>query len=159
RHAELLAEMGFDASVYQPEGPPPWLETRAKLLTRLNTAADDILVFPEALNGPLVELLQIAGRKVLFSQAHYYTLFNPIPPERYGSLGFERIACQSAVAKGFLERVLKLSGIALLPCFVDPALFQPREKRNQIALIPKKLPREAAAIQRIFTLKYPELAS
>ena len=90
RHAELLAEIGFDAWVYQPEGPPVWLETGAKLLTRLNTAADDILVFPEALNGPLLDLLQIAGRKVLFSQAHYYTLFNPIPPERYGSLGFER---------------------------------------------------------------------
>jgi len=159
RHAELLAEIGFDAWVYQPDGPPAWLETQAKLLTRLNTAADDILVFPEALNGPLLELLQIAGRKVLFSQAHYYTLFNPIPPERYGSLGFERIACQSAIAKGFLERVLKLSDIALLPCFVDPALFYPREKRNQIAVIPKKLPREGAAIQKIFTLTYPELAS
>lgn len=159
RHAELLAEIGFDAWVYQPEGPPVWLETGAKLLTRLNTVADDILVFPEALNGPLLELLQITGRKVLFSQAHYYTLFNPIPPERYGSLGFERIACQSTIAKGFLERVLKLSEIALLPCFVDSALFHPRERRNQIAVIPKKLPREAAAIQKIFTLKYPQLAS
>jgi hypothetical protein len=145
--------------VYQPDGPPSWLETRAKLLTRLNAAADDILVFPESLNGPLLELLQLSARKVLFSQAHYYTLFNPIPPERYGALGFERIACQSAIAKGFLERVLKLSDIALLPCFVDPVLFQPREKQNQIAVIPKKLPREAAAIQKIFTLKYPQLAS
>jgi hypothetical protein len=110
------------------------------------------------LNGPLLDLLQLQARKVLFSQAHYYTLFNPIPPERYGSLGFERVACQSLIAKGFLERVLRFSDIAILPCFVDPVLFHPREKRNQIALIPKKLPREAAAVQRIFTLKYPELA-
>ena len=159
RHAELLTELGFDAWVYQPDGPPAWLETKAKLLTHLNAAAADILVFPESLNGPLVDLLQVQARKVLFSQAHYYTLFNPVPPERYATLGFERIACQSLVAKGFLERVLKLSDIALLPCFVDPALFHPREKHNQIALIPKKLPREAAAIQKIFTLKYPELAS
>ena len=159
RHAELLAEIGFDVWVYQPDGPPSWLESRAKILTRLNANADDLLVFPEALNGPLLDLLQLKARKVLFSQAHYYTLFNPIPPERYGALGFERIACQSLVAKGFLERVLKLSGIAILPCFVDPVLFHPRDKRNQIAVIPKKLPREAAAIQKIFTLKYPELAS
>ena len=158
RHAELLAEIGFDAWVYQPDGLPSWLESRAKLLTRLNAGADDVLVFPEALNGPLLDLLQLQARKILFSQAHYYTLFNPIPPERYGSLGFERVACQSLVAKGFLERVLSLSDIAVLPCFVDPALFHPRDKRNQIAVIPKKLPREAAAIQKIFTLKYPELA-
>jgi len=159
RHAELLAEMGFDAWVYQPDGQPTWLESRAKLLTRLNADADDLLVFPEALNGPLLDLLQLPSRKVLFSQAHYYTLFNPIPPERYGALGFERIACQSEIAKGFLERVLKLSDIAVLPCFVDPALFQPREKHNQIAVIPRKLPREAAAIQKIFTLKYPQLGT
>lgn len=159
RHAELLAELGFDAWVYQPDGPPAWFETKANLLIHLNAAAGDILVFPESLNGPLVDLLQVQARKVLFSQAHYYTLFNPIPPEHYATLGFERIACQSLVAKGFLERVLRLSDIALLPCFVDPALFHPREKQNQIAVIPKKLPREAAAIQKIFTLKYPELAS
>ena len=29
RHAELLTEMGFDACVYQPEGPPGWFETWA----------------------------------------------------------------------------------------------------------------------------------
>jgi glycosyltransferase involved in cell wall biosynthesis len=158
RHAELLGEIGFDAWVYQPDGLPSWLDSRAKLLTRLNANPDDVLVFPEALNGPLLDLLQLKARKVLFSQAHYYTLFNPIPPERYGALGFERVACQSLIAKGFLERVLRLSNIALLPCFVDPALFHPRDKHNQIAVIPKKLPREAAAIQKIFTLKYPELA-
>jgi hypothetical protein len=159
RHAELLSDIGFDAFVYQPDGAPSWLETKANLLTRLNAAPNDVLVFPESLNGPLLDLLQAPARKVLFSQAHYYTLFNPIPPERYRTLGFERIACQSLIAKGFLERVLKLSDIAVLPCFVDPALFCARDKQNQIAVIPKKLPREAAAIQRIFTLKYPELAS
>jgi hypothetical protein len=159
RHAELLADMGFDAWIYQPDGAPSWFDTRAKLLMGLNPAAGDILVFPEALNGPLVELLQLPGRKVLFSQAHYYTLFNSIPPERYGSLGFERVACQSTVAKGFLERVLKLTDITMLPCFIDPELFFPREKWNYIALIPRKLPREAAAIQKIFLLKYPQLAN
>jgi glycosyltransferase involved in cell wall biosynthesis len=95
---------------------------------------------------------------VLFCQAHYYTLFNAIGPERYRTLGFERIACQSDIAKGFLERVLRLSDIAVLPCFIDTDLFVPKEKSKQIAAIPKKLPREAAAIQKIFSLKYPQLA-
>jgi len=161
RQAELLAEQGFDAFVYQPDGPPSWFETRAELLTaRLNPASDDILVFPEALNGPLVEFARMKGpRKVLYCQAHYYTLFSAVPPQSYRELGFERVACQSAVAKGFLERVLHLSDVAVIPCFIDTELFFPRDNAMRIALIPKKLPREAAAIQKIFGLKYPQLGS
>jgi glycosyl transferase family 1 len=162
RHAELLTEMGIDASVYQPEGPPSWFETRAKVLTSWKTPSQgDILVFPEAINGPLVELVKAStpARKILFCQAQYYALFNAIPPEDYRSLGFERIACQSAIAKGFLERVLHFNDVAVIPCFVDPALFHPREKSMQIAAIPRKLPREAAAIHSVLRLKYPELKS
>jgi len=159
RHAELLTELGFDAWVFQPDGAPSWFESRAKLLTRYTPAPDDILVFPESLNGLLAEMVQLPARKILFSQAHYYTLFNPVPAERYREIGFERVICQSHIAKGFLERVLRLSNIAVIPCFIDTALFRPRDKTMQIALIPKKLPREAAAIQRIFTLKYPHLAA
>jgi hypothetical protein len=159
RHAELLAELGFDAFVYQPDGPPSWFETRARLLTRLSPRADDILVFPESLNGPLMEMVRLPARKVLFCQAHYYSLFNAAPPESYRNLGFERVACQSTVAKGFLERVLGLRDIAVLPCFIDRELFFPRAKNMQIAAIPKKLPREGAAVQKIFSLKYPALAA
>jgi glycosyltransferase involved in cell wall biosynthesis len=162
RHAELLAEMGFDASVYQPEGPPGWFETRVKVLRSLTQPTqDDVLVFPEAINGPLVELARArtVAKKVLYCQAQYYALFNAIPPEDYRSLGFARVACQSALAKGFLERVLHFPDVAVIPCFVDPDLFHPRERSMQIAAIPKKLPREAAAIHSVFRLKYPELKS
>ena len=161
RHVEVLTELGFDAAVFQPDGPPSWFETRTRVLSRFTPGPKDILVFPEVLNGILIEMAQAptAARKVLFCQAHYYTLFNAIEPERYGALGFERVACQSEIAKGFLERVLRLSDIAVLPCFIDADLFVERDKSPQIATIPKKLPREAAAIQKIFTLKYPELAA
>jgi glycosyltransferase involved in cell wall biosynthesis len=161
RHSELLTELGLDAAVFQPDGPPSWFQTHARVLTHLTPVAGDILVFPEVLNGILTEMAQArtAARKVLFCQAHYYTLFNAIAPERYRALGFERVACQSDIAKGFLERVLRLSDIATLPCFIDTELFAPREKSMQIAAIPKKMPREAAAIQKIFNLKYPQLAA
>ena len=162
RHAELLAEMGFDACVYQPEGPPNWFDTRAKVLKSLTPPSpSDVLIFPEAINGPLVELARARtpAKKVLYCQAQYYLLFNAIPPEECRSLGFARVACQSKIAKGFLERVLKFDNVAVIPCFVDPALFHPRDKSMQIAAIPKKLPREAAAIHSVFRLKYPELAS
>jgi hypothetical protein len=163
RQVELLAELGFDACIYQPEGAPAWFATRARVLTEpsLAPAAGDILVFPEVLNGMLAEIVQgrFAAKKVLFCQAHYYTLFNPILPQRYRELGFAKVACQSAIAKGFLERVLRLANVEIIPCYIDAELFFPRAKTIQIALIPRKLPREAAAIQRIFNLKYPQFQS
>jgi hypothetical protein len=162
RQVELLADLGFEAWVYQPEGAPSWFETRARVLTEphLIAAPGDIWVFPETLNGVLAEMAQgRAARKVLFCQAHYYALFNPIAPARYRELGFEKVACQSAIAKGFLERVLRLPDVAIIPCYIDAELFFPRAKAMQIALIPRKLPREAATIQRIFSLKYPQFQS
>jgi hypothetical protein len=163
RHAELLGEMGFDAYVYQPEGPPSWFESKAKLIKTRNFATEpgDVLVFPEVLSGMLAELAaaRLAVKKILFCQAQFYTLFNAVPPARYVDLGFERVACQSAIAKGFLERVLHLSDVAIIPCYIDPDLFHVRPKSRQIALIPKKLPREAAVIQSLFSLKYPHLKS
>src|SRR5687768_3725579 len=103
--------MGFDAAVYQPEGASSWFETSAKVLRSLHAPAPgDVLVFPEAINGPLVELARARtpATKVLFCQAQYYALFSAIPPEEFPPL-FDRVACQSAIAKGFLERVLHLN--------------------------------------------------
>ena len=60
------------------------------------------------------------AKKVLFCQAQYYALFNADPAGRaIATLGFARVACQSAIAKGFLERVLHLRDVAVIPCFID----------------------------------------
>ena len=84
RHAEMLAELGFDALVYQPEGAPAWFESGAKVLRTLTPAASDILVFPETLNGQLAEMAQASmpARKVLFCQNQFYMAMNAIPAER-----------------------------------------------------------------------------
>ncbi len=163
RHAELLRQAGISACVYQPEGTPSWFEANVPVIRdrRSIPQADDLLVFPETLNGELAELVQapLSAKKILYCQAHYYALFNSLPAERLSQLGFARVACQSTVAKGFLERVLRFRDVAVIPCHIDRALFRPREKRMQIAFIPRKLPREAAAIQRIFQLKYRQFAN
>jgi hypothetical protein len=96
---------------------------------------------------------------VLYCQNHYYALFNSIAPERMAELPFDSIACQSRIARNFLEQVLHLRNVKIVPCVIDTVLFRPRRKRMQIAFVPRKLPRESAAIHRIFHLKYPALAS
>jgi hypothetical protein len=163
RQAEILAQAGFDAFVYQPEGPPAWFETTARVLRerRFVPAPGDVLVFPEVLNAILAELVQapLNAKKVLYCQAHHYLLFNSLAPERIPHLGFAKVACQSGIAKGFLERVLGFRDVAVIPCAIDTNLFFPRQKHMQIAFIPRKLPREAASIHRIFQLKYRQFGT
>jgi hypothetical protein len=162
RQAELLVELGFDCSVYQPDGRPTWFESRARLIPRMiELEADDVLVFPESLNGPIAELATrpTRAKKILFCQAHTYALTQPVPPERNGQLGFHRVAAPSAIAKGFLERMLHFKDVAVIPCFVDHALFVPKPKTAEIAFLPQKRPREAAILHSLFHLKYPELKS
>ena len=163
RHAEILTEAGIDAFVYQPDGAPAWFETTARVLRERHfmPAPGDVLVFPETLNGTLAEMVQapLNAKKVLFCQAHHYLLFSSIAPERLPHLGFIKVACQSSIAKGFLERVLGFRDVAVIPCAIDTALFFPRQKRMQVAFIQRKLPREAASIHRIFHLKYRQFGT
>jgi Glycosyl transferases group 1 len=163
RQAEVLSELGIQAYVFQPDGPPDWLHTSAKVMRELPVApsSEDILVFPENPFGWLADLAQtpLAACKVLFCQAHYYVFQSAIPPERYSALGFSRVVCCSNTAKGFLERIFHLRDVAVAPCYIDRELFYPRPKNIQIAYLPHKLPHEAAMIRKMLGLKYPRLAT
>jgi len=52
---------------------------------------------------------------------------------------------------------LHLTDVAVIPCFIDPALFFRRAKSRQIGLIPRSSRARAAVIQSLVMLKYPEL--
>src|SRR6516165_9518477 len=86
-HADLLVELGFKVTVFQPEGPPVWLPPRLQALTSttLSAADNDILVFPEVLNGWLAEVAKkpTAAKKVMFCQNQYYMFSYGITAEQY----------------------------------------------------------------------------
>ena len=163
RHVELLQELGFDAFVFQPEGHPDWLKSSARVLTSpaKTIAPDEVIVFPENAGGWVAEMVQarLPARKVLFCQAHHYMFYSTVPAEMYGRIDFAAVATTSGIAKRFLANVFGFRDIALLPCFIDPAIFHPRPKKMQIVYIPHKLPREAKLIRTMFELKFPHLAS
>ena len=77
-----LNELGADASVYQPGGPPPWFKTKARMAPpKFVPTADDTLVFPEALAGWLAEMAQaqLPAKKFLFCQNQYIAANTGIP--------------------------------------------------------------------------------
>ena len=103
--------------------------------------------------------MALPARKVLFCQNQYYMFDSPIPPERYQTAGFSRIVCPGEIAKGFLSRVFHLADIEVVPYHIDPKTFFPRAKTMQIALMPHKLPRQAALIRAALQTKYSRLKS
>ena len=99
QHAELLAELGFDACIYQPDGQPKWFKSSARRLVgeKLLLAPDDVVVFPEVLQGVSGEFARAPSpaTKVLFCQNQYYAV-NALPPDAsYRALGFTHFACSS----------------------------------------------------------------
>jgi len=163
RHVELLTELGFYACVFQPDGPPGWFESRVKVLTAqpFIPASDDVVVFPEVLGGILSDMAQapMSAEKVLYCQNQYYMTLNAMQAEAYAAVGFRRFAACSARAKDFMQRVFGLKDVAVIPCFVDGKLFAPGARKTGIALMLRKMPREAGLIRNIFQAKYPQLRS
>jgi hypothetical protein len=163
RQAEMLTELGLDAYVFQPEGRADWFKSTARILTSAQPppSPTETLVFPENATGWVAELAQMTlpARKVLFCQNQYYMFDGAIPPERHGSLNYSRIVCPGEISKGFLARVFHLAQIDIVPYHIDPEMFFPRAKTMQIALMPHKLPRQAALLRAMFHAKYPALRS
>ena len=167
-HAALLRELGFDATVFQPDGPPTWLGPRFQALTSATFEATerDILVLPETLNGLVAQIAQTPtpARKVMFCQNHYYLFYFNITAERYIKLGFTDFLVPSVICKRALESVQKLTNVSVVPPFIDTEFF-PREKGMSIATVPRKhaehagLPAHAPLLRNMLGLKYPHLSS
>jgi hypothetical protein len=160
RHVEMLARMGFDAWVGVSDGRNDWFKSDVRVFNG-QTTPEDIVVFPEVLNGGLGELSRIPARgvKVLLCQNQYYMFSETIAKHSLAELNFAKHVTVGRTAQGYLERVFAPHKFDIVPVFVDPALFHAREKQARIAVIPRKLPNEYRIIKSIFYLKYPALRS
>lgn len=163
RCAELLKENGVEALVWQPDGVPTWFETATTVVSdpALRLRKGDILIFPEILREPFLGLLRKHPNipKVLFCQNPYNLLASEqIPEHPPYSLGFSKILCVSHVSRDMIARTFGYDDVAVMPIAVDDSLFRPAEKVMRIAYSPRKLPRHAEIIRRMFRAKYPDAA-
>jgi hypothetical protein len=160
RHVEMLEALGFDASIFSPQGPPLWMPSKARLFAGANPAldADTLMVFPEILSGDLGQLARsrTPAAKALLCQNQYFMFNETIPRHTLADLGFVKLLTVGEIAKGFLERALAPARFEVIPVWVDHAVFFPRAKSLRIAVFPRKLPKEYALIRQIFVLKHPQ---
>jgi glycosyltransferase involved in cell wall biosynthesis len=162
RHVEMLETMGFDASIFAPNGHPSWMRSGARLFQGKNPALDpaNLMVFPETLMGSLGEAARTPtpAAKSLLCQNQYHIFSETIPTHRFDELGFVKLMTVSDQAKRFLERVLPPAIFDVIPVWVDERIFFPRAASMRIAVIPRKLPKHYALIRQVFVLKYPQLS-
>ncbi|MCW2811191.1 MAG: glycosyltransferase family 1 protein [Friedmanniella sp.] len=156
QHVQLLRRAGRDARLWVP-GPdrPPWIDDDVPVDhgPTLTIAADDLLVLPEV---PVVPGLDPApgARKVVFNQNHFYTYAAapPGPDTPYpGWSPDPAVWTVSRESVAVLSTLLPDLPVTLVPNAVDGELFAPRPAaRPGIAWFPRKRPREAALLRRLF---------
>jgi glycosyltransferase involved in cell wall biosynthesis len=158
RHVEMLVRMGFDAWVSVSGGHNDWFKSGVRVFNG-QTTPDDIVVFPEVLNGVLGEMSKMPARcsKVLLCQNQYYMFSETISKHSLAELNFAKHVTVGETARRYLERVFAPSKFDVVPVFVDSGFFHPGDKQARIAVIPRKLPNEYRIIRSIFLLKYPAL--
>jgi hypothetical protein len=168
-HAELLSELGFRTTVFQPDGPPAWCSPRLQALATntLMPTAEDILVFPETLNGWLGRAARTPtpARKIIFCQNQFYMISYATTAEAYAKMGFSHFIVPGHVCKNTIEDILQLQNISIVPYYIDQYLFHPREKITRIVTVPRKwaahdgFPSHADMVRTMLGMKYPHLRS
>jgi len=164
RHVEILAAHGFAAFVALRNKPAvDFYGTTAPQLIHngmFQVIPDDILVIPEGLWQ--AELRQLRGapvRRLMFCQNQYYLPFTADSRAGISEFGVDGVIASSESVRNFFREVYGLTDIPLLPCAIDPARFTPaRDKRRQIAYMPRKLPRDAKFIEAVFKRRHPRFA-
>lgn len=169
QHAEMLAKSGYSVAVYQPAGRPNWIEIseRVVICDSFYADEDDVLVFPEILVDPLLEIARtpFPGKKVMFCQNQFYLYSFNCSGERLLEMGFEHFIVPGQETAHSLASVLRVPNIHIIPNSVDTGLFYPRAKHLCIATDPRKWPSEGSnsslsyIIMSMLHLKYPDTAS
>ncbi|GBQ99761.1 glycosyltransferase family 4 protein [Asaia lannensis] len=168
QHAEILAKNGYEVAVYQPAGKPSWIDIsdRITICDSFHASAGDVLVFPEILVEPLLEIAKspFPGKKVLFCQNSFYLYSYNYSGSALLEMGFEHFIVPGHETARSLASVLRVPNIHVIPNSVDTGLFYPRAKRMCIATNPRKWPGEggnsplAYLIMSMLHLKYPDTA-
>jgi len=161
RHAGWLRQAGFDAAIVNLHGRPTRYHSDAEVISdpSIAIAPTDLLVLPESLGPWIRRQLDLPCRKQVFCQNHHYVFGALEGAPSYAARGIESVYCSSRTIAEFLVRAGLAAEAPVVPYAVDPALFHPEPKAMQIALMPRKLPEQAAFIESAFKARHPRHAA
>ncbi|MDR3424025.1 MAG: glycosyltransferase family 4 protein [Alphaproteobacteria bacterium] len=161
RMAEALIAQGREAVVFEQNASrPTWFVSTAPIVGQggLTIGADHIYVLPEDQPHILADFARLPGRKVVYSQNHFYGALGIAKAESFADYGVTDILCSSRTIYDHCRLRHKDVRAHVVPCAVDPALFKPAERKDDIIVfMPRKRPIEAVYIRDMFRFSHPPL--
>ena len=157
RHVELLNVSGIDAVVFNPDGHPSWFKSKANVITTYSVSPNDTIVFAEAFQGIVKDMLKKQCHKMVFCQNHYNLYLAAGQSQNFSQMGIDEIYAVSIIIARYLVKTFGYKKIAVIPPIVDPSIFNPpHEKKMQIAYMPRKLGKLTEWVKQTFVYRYPQ---
>ncbi|WP_035691813.1 glycosyltransferase [Azospirillum halopraeferens] len=162
-HVRILVRNGFDAALLvRRDMQPDYYDAGVPVIAMgesFTPDAADILVIPEPWNDVLTAMADKPGRKVVFCQNHHYVYYGLGAGGSYDRFNVSTVFSCGQVIAGYLRTTLGLARVPVVHNGIDTDLFRPeRNKRRQIAVMPRKMPVEANFIRETFRRRHPRYA-
>ena len=154
-HVEALRQAGFDAAIASNDTTPPgWFETPLEILplSAVRRGADrDIVVLPENHPGFLERFADWPNRKVVLCLNHFFAHRGLGKRRGYGDYGVSELIVAGVAPATFCRQRFPDLDVHIVPPFIDPDLFAPRERKAlAVCLTARKRRFEAAFIKDLF---------
>lgn len=158
-HVSHLVKNGYPAYVLHNQRGfrLPWLECDVPILyaeDNLRILPDDIVVIPEDHKAALNVFKNIQARKFIFCQNHYYIFKGLQNGDSWQDYGISKVFCCSDVISTFIRNVFGYSEVPVIHNAIHQEIFKPRDKKLQIAYMPRKSPGELDFIRNLFKRLY-----
>jgi len=160
-HVEMLADNGYDAYISMLKMPDRDLyQSRAPLLIHQGKVVwknTDIFVFPETFPDLIHAFKNAPVRKIMFCQNQYNLPFMiGSQQDFFAEYLVDGLIISSEAIRKFILDIYGLADIPYIPYSIDSNIFYSKEKKRQIAYMPRKLPRNAIFLESVFKRLYPE---
>jgi hypothetical protein len=160
-HVSRLIKNGYPAFVVhnQPGFKPSWFEADVPIvyLTKdFKIFPDDIVVIPEDYSAALDAFRNAHVRKYIFCQNHFYVFKGLQGDESWEDFGISCVFCSSEAISEFVSSVFGYDEVPIVHYAIPLDIFKPREKRLQIAYMPRKRATEIDFIKKLFNRAYPQ---
>ncbi|MDR4504153.1 MAG: glycosyltransferase [Candidatus Scalindua sp.] len=160
-HVSHLVRNGFPSFVVHiNEGfTLPWLKSNVPVLYAKNgfrVSPNDIVVIPEDNKTAIRAFRDVQARKYIFCQNHYYIFKGIRDGKSWADYGISRIFCCSDIISRFIRSVFEIGEVPVIHNAVCSDIFKPREKKLQVAYMPRKTPGELDFIKTLFRFLFKQ---
>ena len=160
-HVSHLVKNGYPAFVVHNKTgfSPSWMKCKVPTLyieEDFRVFPNDIVVIPEDYRAALDAFRNIHVRKYVFCQNHFYIFKGLLKERGWEDFGISGVFCSSEIISGFVRFVFGYDEVPIVHYAIPLEPFKPREKRFQIAYMPRKRAPEIDFIKNLFNRVYPE---